>query len=74
MKAIRIFSISIFLVLAGLTALTFTRYLAEDHTPPVITCDSEILAINVTDDETVLCQGITAWDNQDGDLTSQVFV
>ncbi len=74
MKAIRIFSISIFLVLAGLTALTFTRYLAEDHTPPVITCDSEILAINVTDDETVLCQGITAWDNPDGDLTSQVFV
>lgn len=74
MKAIRIFTAAIFLILAALTVLSFVRNLSLDRTPPVIACDAEILEISVNDGNDALCRGITASDSQDGDLTDRVFV
>lgn len=48
--------------------------LFTDHTPPVITLDSDTLTVSVHDDEDALLAGVTAEDNKDGDLTSSVVV
>ena len=48
--------------------------LFTDHTPPVITLDSDTLTVSVHDDEDALLKGVTAEDNKDGDLTSSVVV
>lgn len=43
-----------------------------DNTPPTITCESSEIVVSVKDDPSVLLQGVTAWDDRDGDLTAQV--
>ena len=52
----------------------FRNYLTKDKTPPVITASQDTIecSINATNDE--LCEGLTASDNRDGDLTSQIMV
>ena len=45
-----------------------------DTTGPVITVSEELLEISVKDPEEVLLQGITARDDRDGDVTSQLLV
>lgn len=59
-------------VLYGLT--TANRYLSGSHIPPTISCDSELIEVSVSDEDTALLAGVTAADKQDGDLTSQVLV
>ena len=44
------------------------------HEPPVISCPEGVLEVSASDDESVLLSGVTAKDNQDGDLTDQVIV
>ena len=49
-------------------------YLKVDSTPPVISCDTDILDVRVGAPESQLLEGITAIDDVDGDLTSQIIV
>lgn len=69
------------LVLAGLvlsalllTASTLYQRGRQDDTIPVITCPGEPLELSVKDGEAALLQGVTAYDEKDGDLTAEVMV
>ena len=42
--------------------------------PPVISCPEGVLEVSASDDESVLLSGVTASDNQDGDLTDQIII
>lgn len=46
----------------------------DDHTPPVITLETERLEISVSDTEEVLLSGVRASDDQDGDVTAGIVV
>lgn len=46
--------------------------LVVDNTPPTISCDSKEIVVSVRDSREKLLEGITAWDDRDGDLTEQV--
>ena len=67
------------LLIILIPAVIFLGYLCyarlfADHTPPVITMDSDTLSVSVYDEEDALLAGVTAKDNRDGDLTSSVVV
>lgn len=50
-----------------------TRQL-EDHTPPVITCREETIAVSVSAGDNELLAGVTAMDDKDGDITDSIRV
>lgn len=74
----RIIKILLVLVLAVVAVLYFfqdlTNQFSSSKEPPVLTCDSELLEISVSDGKEAMLTGITAADDQDGDLTGQVLV
>lgn len=61
----------VLLVFGGVTAYDMTMI---DRAAPQIRCDSDVIEISVRDPETVLLQGVTAWDDKDGDLTDMVMI
>lgn len=75
MKVLEKITIVLFvLVLAAFCGFKAYDRIFIDHTPPVITCDSDTIDISVSDPESALFQGITAKDNRDGDLTGSVMI
>lgn len=67
------------LLLVLLCAITTATYaylyvLSDDTTAPIITIDSEVLEVSVHADDVALLQGVTAIDNEDGDITSSILV
>lgn len=48
--------------------------LTTDDTIPVISSTEENIEVSVYSDEAELYEGITAWDDKDGDITDKVFV
>lgn len=73
MKILRIAVCFIFILTAGIFGyLKFTS--KKDDTVPVISCDRTELTISVKDGEKELLGYVTASDDKDGDLTSQVFI
>lgn len=64
--------LTLVIVTALYTMTTVSNQLSSKSSAPVIRCSSETLEISVTDDESVLLSGITASDDQDGDLTAKV--
>lgn len=62
------------LVLIAFAGTKLHAALMEDHTPPVISCDSEVLELSVSEGGEALLRGVSASDDRDGDLTSQVIV
>ncbi len=52
--------------------VTLYENLMVDSTPPTISCESKEIVVSVKDNPSVLLQGVTAWDDRDGDLTDQV--
>lgn len=70
------------LILALLLALTLgvfgytqvTRLLSHRGQGPEFQCDEETLEISVNDNRDILLEGITARDEQDGDLTDQILI
>ena len=52
----------------------FADLLAEDKSAPTITVAEETLELSVMAEESALLQGISAWDNRDGDVTSNMVV
>lgn len=52
---------------------TYNRMM-DDDTMPVISCKTDELEVSIYAEESELYEGITAWDDKDGDLTDQVFI
>ena len=75
MRRLRVTIVLVFVlsVIAFIAYNVLTR-MVEDHTPPVITCDSDTVTVSVEDDDSALFQGMTAEDNRDGDLTDSIRV
>lgn len=60
---------------ATFTAVFTVRHAAQTDTDaPVIRMDSELVSVSVTDTDEQLLQGVTAWDEQDGDVTAGMVV
>ena len=75
MKKLRILLILTLLVVTGLYGFsTVSLRLLGSDIGPVLTCDSDTLDISVSDGESVLLQGVTAKDKQDGDLTGNILI
>lgn len=75
LQRITILTIVLFiLVTLAFGALTIRDRFFLDRTPPVLTCSSDILEISVNDPDSALLQGVSARDDTDGDLTSQILV
>lgn len=75
MKVLRILLILTLVAVAGLYGFsTLSLQLQGSNIGPVISCDTDTLDISVHDDRSVLLQGVTAKDRQDGDLTGRIFI
>lgn len=75
MRRLRI-GISIIFVFAGIVfgGYKIKSVLTEDTVAPVIHSEQEEITVSVTDEESILLQGLTAEDNKDGDLTDSIRV
>ena len=64
--------------LLALCAAAFAGYIymgrQQDNSAPEISFQSEELQVSVTADDAALLEGVTAWDEQDGDVTSSIVV
>lgn len=75
MRRIRIFSIVFCIVSAGVFfAYLFNTRQILDSQGPTITMDSDTIEISVEDPESKVLEGVTAWDNRDGDTTGYLLV
>lgn len=75
MKLLRTITIALFGLMLILTGITeFGIRARRDDTPPVITCGSGVLEASVSAPPEELLADITAWDDQDGDITDRVLV
>lgn len=73
MKKIRTLILGIFVISSAI----FTAYMVkvrelEDHTPPVITCEEDVIVVKASAGDRELLKGVTAEDNKDGDLTDSI--
>lgn len=75
MKFIRILIVIVFIAVVGAWSVNVVlSKTIKDHTPPVITSDRDVLELSVKDDRSKLLTGLTATDDRDGDLTSEILV
>ena len=75
MKALRIITIFLFVLsLALYLGVSFRYNILLDRVSPEIRCESDVLEVSVNAAESELLAGVTATDNRDGDLTSQIMV
>lgn len=73
MKTIRILLAALLAIVSVLYGITFfSNRLGEKNTPPSLSCSSTTLEVSVNDGEEVLLSGLSASDDQDGDLTSSI--
>ena len=75
MRLTRIILVLVFLAVA--VVYTFQGAMGRNaaaEVPPVLSCDTEILELSVRDGSDALLTGVTATDEQDGDLTDRVLV
>lgn len=75
MKFIRILVTIVFIISVGVWSVNVViSKTVKDHTAPVITSDRDVLELSVKDDKSKLLEGLTATDDHDGDLTSEILV
>ena len=75
MKLLRTITIALFGLMLILTGITeFGIRARRDDTPPVITCGSGVLEASVSAPPEELLADITAWDDQDEDITDRILV
>lgn len=74
MKLLRITVSVLFSLSVCLFAFFFIRDRKTDKTRPVISVEEGILEVSLQADRDELMQGVTAFDEKDGDLTSQIIV
>ena len=75
-KKNKIFLLLFFIInIAYVLFLVVTNIIEVDNNQqPVIKFDEEIITISVKDDEKELLRGVNAFDEEDGDLSNQVFI
>ena len=75
MRRLRIITFICFLLAAALlTASTVYQRMTRDDTLPVVECPREPLTLSVRDGEEALLEGVTAYDEKDGDISDKVLV
>lgn len=75
MRALRLGTVLIFMITTILFCLFYVKEQgSEDDTFPSIKVDSEILNISIQDPQSRLLEGVTAYDQKDGDITEKVIV
>ena len=75
MRKLRIAVVVIFaLSLAAFIIFHIADRVTRDTTPPAITCGSDTVSMSVEDDESVLFEGMSAKDDEDGDLTDSIMI
>lgn len=75
MKTIKQVVIALFAVMVVANLISYFYLDTSDRKiPPQISCPNEIMEISAADSEAVLLTGVTASDEQDGDLTDRVTV
>lgn len=62
------------LTLAAFVGTQFYTRTQLDRTPPVITCDSEVVEVRMGCSDEDLLAGVTATDNRDGDITASLII
>ena len=62
------------LVLVAFIVFTAIDKMKTDTTIPVITIDTEVIELGVKDKQELLLQGVTAYDEKDGDITDKVLI
>lgn len=73
MRRLRITIVIVF-ILSGIAFLSYrvADRVLSDHTPPVITSDSDTITVSVAATDTELLAGLKAEDDRDGDLTDSI--
>ena len=74
MKIVRIVTVAVFLLSALIWGLGKYHAMNQDKTPPVIYSESQEIHVSTSADEAELKKGLTATDNADGDLTSDIVI
>ena len=74
MKILRRTVVAVFVLSLCVFAVFYIMDKREDKTIPVLTVDSEILDISFDAGETEMLEGVTAYDEKDGDLTSSIMI
>ncbi len=73
MKTIRILLSMLLAIVSVLYGITFfSDRLGDQNTPPSLSCSAATLELSVADGEDVLLSGLSASDEQDGDLTAAI--
>lgn len=72
-------TVILLIVLLVASLLTLGGYILLDHMrtddmPPVITVGEEALVLSVQDSQAQLMQGVSAWDETDGDVTASLII
>lgn len=73
MRYTKIILIVLFLLVGGLFAVTTVQGMLSGETEgPTIQCDAEQIEVSVSADASQLLAGVSAYDEQDGDLTGKI--
>lgn len=74
MRILRTSVTVIFLVVLVIFCVFRIQQLSADKTYPVITIEGEVIEVSITATNADLLQGVTAWDEKDGDISDKVIV
>lgn len=75
MRIVKLILILFLILVLGASAFTyFYKIETVDGTPPRITSDRDVLEVLSGATDEALCQGLSATDDRDGDLTGQIIV
>lgn len=74
MKLLRLSVAALFVLTACVYFITALSGLSRDKTYPVIKTDSDTINVSVSSDESALLEGVSAFDEKDGDISDKVIV
>lgn len=63
-----------FISVICLLGFVYKEYKERDLDIPVISYDMDTIELSIQDDESMLLEGMTAWDDTEGDLTNSIFI
>lgn len=75
MRKIRLAVVGVFILsLIAFIVFNIVNKVTTDSTPPVITSESDTVTVSVAAEESELLAGLTAADDEDGDLTGEIMI
>ena len=75
MRTVKILLIIVLLAVSVLYGITIvSEKFTGAHVPPTLKCDTDTLEVSVHDDVSTYLTGVTASDQQDGDLTGNIYI